>query len=67
MDQLRHADGITPTANLRMQMQKTMQNHAAVFRTGETLQEGCNKMTETYENMEDLKVSALRLALWGRP
>ncbi|XP_037080082.1 succinate dehydrogenase [ubiquinone] flavoprotein subunit, mitochondrial-like [Pollicipes pollicipes] len=56
LDTLRHADGITPTANLRMQMQKTMQNHAAVFRTGEVLQEGCNKMAEVYENMEDLKL-----------
>ncbi|XP_043190622.1 succinate dehydrogenase [ubiquinone] flavoprotein subunit, mitochondrial-like isoform X1 [Amphibalanus amphitrite] len=57
LDTLRHADGTTPTANLRMQMQKTMQNHAAVFRTGEVLQEGCNKMAEVYENMEDLKLS----------
>ena len=58
LDTLRHADGMTPTANLRVQMQKTMQNHAAVFRTGEVLQEGCNKMAEVYENMEDLKVGA---------
>ena len=35
LDKLRFADGSTPTAQLRLNMQKTMQNHAAVFRTGD--------------------------------
>ena len=35
LDKLRFADGSTPTAELRLTMQKTMQNHAAVFRTGD--------------------------------
>jgi len=56
LDAIRHADGMTPTASLRLQMQKTMQNHAAVFRTGEVLQEGCNKMADVYDSMDDLKV-----------
>ena len=34
LDKLRFANGSTPTAALRLAMQKTMQNHAAVFRTG---------------------------------
>lgn len=34
LDKLRYANGATPTAHLRLNMQKTMQNHAAVFRTG---------------------------------
>jgi len=34
VDKLRFADGKTPTAELRLTMQKTMQQHAAVFRTG---------------------------------
>src|SRR5690554_4717940 len=40
LDRLRHATGGTPTAEIRDNMQRTMQNNAAVFRTGETLQEG---------------------------
>ena len=43
-DRLRHADGGTPTAELRLAMQKTMQEDAAVFRTEATLREGCEKM-----------------------
>ena len=34
IDKLRYANGATPTAAQRLKMQKTMQNHAAVFRTG---------------------------------
>ena len=40
LDRLRHANGGTPTAEIRDNMQRTMQNDAAVFRTGETLQRG---------------------------
>ncbi len=35
LDKLRFANGSTSTAQLRLKMQKTMQEHAAVFRTGE--------------------------------
>ncbi len=35
LDKIRFADGSTPTADLRLQMQRTMQTHAAVFRTGD--------------------------------
>ncbi|XP_047106983.1 succinate dehydrogenase [ubiquinone] flavoprotein subunit, mitochondrial [Schistocerca piceifrons] len=56
LDRLRHMDGGTRTATLRLQMQKTMQTHAAVFRTAETLQEGCQKMAELYKQMDDLKL-----------
>src|SRR5271165_680960 len=40
LDRLRHAKGSTPTAELRLRMQKTMQTNCAVFRTGEVLDEG---------------------------
>ena len=36
-------------ADLRLKMQKTMQTHAAVFRTGDLLQEGCNKIDQLYK------------------
>ena len=42
-DRLRHADGAIPTADLRLEMQKTMQDDAAVFRTDKMLAEGCEQ------------------------
>merc|ERR1712242_177725 len=57
IDKLRFADGSTPTAAQRLKMQKTMQNHAAVFRTGTVLKECVEKMKNVWKDMEDLKVS----------
>jgi len=57
LDRLRHANGSTPTAELRLDMQKTMQTHAGVFRDGPTMKEGCAKMDKIYEGMSDLKLS----------
>jgi len=57
VDKLRFANGATPTAAQRLKMQKTMQNHAAVFRTGTVLKEGVKKMQDVWKDMEDLKVS----------
>jgi len=45
LDRLRNANGGTPTAELRLRMQKVMQNNCAVFRTGEVLQEGTSSST----------------------
>ena len=56
VDKIRHANGHTPTADLRLRMQKAMQNHAAVFRTGESLKEGVEKMNKIYSELDDLKV-----------
>ena len=63
-DEVRHADGATPTAALRLEMQKNMQADAAVFRTEETLSEGVRKMTETAGRMADLKVTD-RSLIWN--
>lgn len=53
---MRHANGSKPVADLRLRMQKTMQNHAAVFRTQETLEEGCKLMAKLYDELQDIKV-----------
>ena len=45
-DETRHAQGKISTAELRLQMQNSMQEHAAVFRTGEVLQEGVQQITK---------------------
>lgn len=57
LDKLRYANGSISTAALRLNMQKTMQTHAAVFRTADVLQEGCQQMDKLYNTMDDLKVS----------
>ena len=50
------ADGNIKTAALRTELQKTMQNNAAVFRTGEVLEEGCEITQEVYDDMKNMKV-----------
>ncbi len=63
-DGLRNASGGTPTAELRLEMQKTMQADAAVFRTDKTLKEGVDKMTAVAGKMGDLKVTD-RSLVWN--
>ena len=57
IDRLRNASGSRPTAEIRLEMQKIMQDHAAVFRTGATLREGCEKLAQTYASFADIGVS----------
>ncbi|MBI1492736.1 MULTISPECIES: succinate dehydrogenase flavoprotein subunit [Rhodobacterales] len=63
-DGLRHAKGGTPTAELRLEMQKTMQADAAVFREASTLSEGVEKMTGVAAKLDDLAVSD-RTMIWN--
>ncbi|MBS0124672.1 succinate dehydrogenase flavoprotein subunit [Thetidibacter halocola] len=63
-DGLRHADGAMPTAELRLEMQKTMQADAAVFRTDKTLAEGVEKMTTIAGKMGDINVTD-RSLVWN--
>ena len=63
-DGLRHADGTVPTAELRLEMQKTMQADAAVFRTDKTLAEGVDKMYAVAAKMDDIKVTD-RSLIWN--
>ena len=63
-DDLRHAKGAIPTADLRLDMQKTMQADAAVFRTDKTLAEGVAKMQAVAAKMADIKVTD-RSLVWN--
>src|SRR5690606_28066769 len=63
-DRLRHADGAIPTAQLRDKMQRAMQEDAAVFRTQETLEQGCQRVTAIWGEMADIKVSD-RSMIWN--
>jgi succinate dehydrogenase / fumarate reductase flavoprotein subunit len=54
LDRIRNNDSKIPTAELRMTMQQTMQQHAAVFRTGDSLKEGVAKIDKAYAAKGDL-------------
>ncbi len=56
-DRLRNASGNSATAKIRNKMQRTMQQHAAVFRTGESLEQGVEKMNQIFASFEDVGVS----------
>ncbi len=56
-DRLRKASGNTSTAQIRDDMQRTMQKHAAVFRTGKSMQEGVEKMNQVFASFDDIKIS----------
>jgi len=64
LDKLRHADGELSTADIRLNMQRVMQNDAAVFRTGETLAEGKAKIAEVYKSFENVKITD-RSLMWN--
>jgi succinate dehydrogenase / fumarate reductase flavoprotein subunit len=64
LDKFRHAAGGTPTAELRLSMQKVMQNNCAVFRTGEVLEEGHALIHDVYRGVDDLHVTD-RSLIWN--
>jgi succinate dehydrogenase / fumarate reductase flavoprotein subunit len=63
-DRRRHADGATPTAALRIEMQRIMQDYCAVFRTGEVLAEGQRRLADLWRHQDDMKVSD-RSLVWN--
>ncbi|HLJ52435.1 MAG TPA: succinate dehydrogenase flavoprotein subunit [Rhizomicrobium sp.] len=63
-DKYRHANGGSPTAELRLAMQKAMQEDAAVFRTGDTLAKGQKSIDEIYGRLKDVRVSD-RSLIWN--
>jgi len=64
LDRRRNANGKTPTATLRLKMQKIMQEHAPVYRTAQLLDEGKRMLAEVWEEASDLKVSD-RSLVWN--
>jgi succinate dehydrogenase / fumarate reductase flavoprotein subunit len=64
LDRARHANGGTGTAQLRLQMQRTMQNDCAVFRTQQTLDEGCSKIDQVFSARSDMRVND-RSMIWN--
>ena len=64
LDHFRNAKGSSPTAEIRVEMQKNMQKHCAVFRTDELLREGMEQLTKTYARMQDIGIKD-RSLIWN--
>ena len=64
LDKLRHAKGAVPTARLRDNLQRAMQEDAAVFRTSETLKQGCNRVSKIDAAFDDVQVTD-RSMIWN--
>uniref|UniRef100_A0A7S4KAF0 Succinate dehydrogenase [ubiquinone] flavoprotein subunit, mitochondrial n=1 Tax=Odontella aurita TaxID=265563 RepID=A0A7S4KAF0_9STRA len=64
LDKLRYADGSTPTSEIRGEMQAVMQDHAAVYRTSELLEEGAGKIDEVVQSFADVGVTD-RSLVWN--
>jgi succinate dehydrogenase / fumarate reductase flavoprotein subunit len=64
LDRFRNAQGARGTAEIRLEMQRTMQRDAAVFRTGDTLKEGVTALAKTHASFADVKV-ADRSLIWN--
>jgi succinate dehydrogenase / fumarate reductase flavoprotein subunit len=64
LDRFRNAAGRTPTAQLRLNMQRVMQNNCGVFRTGEVLDEGHKLIHAVLGGVSDVKVTD-RSLIWN--
>jgi succinate dehydrogenase / fumarate reductase flavoprotein subunit len=64
LDRLRNANGSRCTADIRLDMQRVMQDHAAVFRTGESLADGVRKLDAVYASFADVHVTD-RSLIWN--
>ncbi|MFL6758490.1 succinate dehydrogenase flavoprotein subunit [Sphingomonas sp.] len=64
LDKFRHADGKSPTAEIRLEMQRAMQADCGVFRTDRTLADGVAKIDKIYNLMADVGVTD-RSLIWN--
>src|SRR5204862_5685621 len=64
LDRIRHAKGGRKTAEIRVEMQRTMQNNCAVFRTAEVLRDGVDKIDRVSKSFSDL-ATADRSMIWN--
>jgi succinate dehydrogenase / fumarate reductase flavoprotein subunit len=64
LDKFRHAEGGSPTAEIRLDMQRVMQADCAVFRTDRTLADGVEKIDAVFSRMADVRVTD-RSLIWN--
>jgi succinate dehydrogenase / fumarate reductase flavoprotein subunit len=63
-DRARFARGGTPVSELRAELQRTMQSHAAVFRNSRSLEEGVSKMRKLWDGTANMSVTD-RSLIWN--
>ena len=63
-DDLRHAEGAQPTADIRLSLQRAMQEDAAVFRSNDTLKSGVERVLNIDRTFEDVSVTD-RSLIWN--
>ncbi len=63
-NKIRHAKGSRKTADIRLAMQRTMQSHASVFRTGEVLKQGITELQQVRASFADVQISDTSL-IWN--
>ena len=63
-NEIRYSKGKLPTSKIRLNMQKTMHRHAAVFRAEDSLKEGVGHMLEIYNSFKDIGISD-RSMIWN--
>jgi len=64
LDKFRHAEGGSPTSEIRLEMQRVMQSDCGVFRNDRTLAEGVGKIDQAFARMADVRVSD-RSLIWN--
>jgi succinate dehydrogenase / fumarate reductase flavoprotein subunit len=64
LDHFRHANGASPTAEVRLEMQRTMTKGCAVFRDEALMSEGKDKLAQVYARMQDIGVTD-RSLIWN--
>ena len=64
LDRLRNASGSLKTSQIRLTMQRAMQDNAAVFRTREILDEGCRKIDDVWNSLSDIQIND-RSLIWN--
>jgi len=64
LDRLRNASGSLKTSEIRLTMQRAMQDNAAVFRTREILDEGCRKIDDVWNSLSDIQIND-RSLIWN--
>ncbi len=64
LDRFRHANGGTPTAKLRLEMQRAMQEDAAVFRMEQSLKQGSDRIAKVWAGIDDISVTD-RSLVWN--
>jgi succinate dehydrogenase / fumarate reductase flavoprotein subunit len=64
LDKFRHAEGGSPTADIRLDMQRVMQSDCGVFRTDRTLADGVAKIDKVFGRMGDVRVTD-RSLIWN--